>query len=132
MFDNIAQAQATRDDAYQSPPFAVGYTPTVAPPTVADIAARAVWAHDLNERGMVRLLNDAATIADACDPALALLCRVLADCPLEVAAAWTPNVDALAQRLHPDTDAPALCRAVAVALAAHAEETARPSRWRAP
>jgi hypothetical protein len=84
--------------------------------TLADLDASipANGAHDSSalESALVSL----AALATDVDPALALLLRVLADEPEEVAGAWRVALLDLAQKLHPDTDGSAIARLAARAM----------------
>lgn len=70
----------------------------VAPMGATSLRARASMALD-SEEALSTFLSDAASLADSCAPTLALLCRVLADEPGEVAGARSEAVRALAVRL---------------------------------
>lgn len=84
--------------------------------TLVDLIAASYHA-PADARALTALLSCAAALSP--DPALALLCRMLADMPDDVAICWAEQVDTLADDLHPDTDAPAIASAVARSLTAH-------------
>lgn len=74
--------------------------------------ARLETEHDLE-----RLLIRASEIAEPFNPALAMLFRVLADEPSEIAASRSEDIGVLSGNLHLDTDGPTLANAVSNALA---------------
>lgn len=85
--------------------------------SLADLAER-VKRDIPNEHTMSVILQRVAVLAnDAKMPALAMLFDVLSEEPAEVASGWAPHVCGLAEKLHADTDGPALCRVVSLALA---------------
>lgn len=72
--------------------------------------------HIETEHELGALLKRAGELASDCDPALATLCAILAECPAEIAAGWHTMLEELANRLHQDTDGPTIARAIACAL----------------
>ena len=88
--------------------------------TLADLLA-ASQIHIETEDELSLLIHSAAELAVP-DQGLAFGLLMLADMPAEIAASHMGNVTLLAHRLHTDTDGPAICRAVAQALAQFADE----------
>ena len=85
--------------------------------SLADLA-ECVKADISTEREMSLILQRAADLAEEVRmPALAMLFDVLSEEPSEIAAMWHSHVLGLAEKLHADTDGPALCRLVSLALA---------------
>lgn len=85
--------------------------------SLADLAER-VKEDIPNEHTMSVILQRAADLAEEAKmPALAMIFDVLSEEPAEVASAWAPHIRGLAEKMHADTDGPALCRVVALALA---------------
>jgi len=75
------------------------------------------------EHEMSLILQRAANLAEEAKmPALALLFNVLSEEPSEIAAMWHTHVLGLGGKLHADTDGPALCRVVSVALGQFADD----------
>ena len=89
--------------------------------TVAELLA-AAQGHLETERDLESVLIRAAELAEENNPALAMLFRVLAAEPSEVAAARADEMMILAIRLHPDSDGPPLCRVASAALAQFADD----------
>lgn len=89
----------------------------------------------LNEDAVSDAMFDLARCADKSAPALAMLLRVIAEEPAEVAIGHAPDLVLLADRLHPDTYGPSVARAAARVLTmcadACAEDEGSPNdtRW---
>ena len=85
----------------------------------ADLLARS-QSRAFTEEDLAAFLNECADVADTENPTLALLLRILAECPLEVAAFWHTHLWELSGRIS-DDDA-GVAQAAATALAQFAED----------